>query len=307
MQKIEIKDKRFELVDQAKLNSDLVIRANISFWQDSWRRLKKNKVSMTALFILLIIISGILIIPIASPKDYITTDITKMNLRPSKEFIWGTDGMGRDLFTRIWVGARVSLLIAIAATTVDIIVGCIYGGIAAYVGGIVDEIMMRIVEILNSIPELILILLILVVLGSGPIQLMIALCITGWTGMARIIRGQVLQLRENEYVLAAEALGASKIRVIVKHLLPNIIGIIVLNIASYIPMNITFETYLSFLGIGITSPNFSLGSLLLAGQQVMRMHPYQLLFPCLILCLLILSCNILGDGLRDALDPKMRK
>lgn len=302
-----LKDKRFEFVDSSTLDSDLVVRPNISYWQDAWRRLKKNPVAMGALFVLIAIILLAIFAPIVRNLDYQTVVTQKKNLSPSGEFWWGTDAMGRDLFTRVWIGTRISISVAIIATIIDIVVGCLYGGIAAYMGGVVDEVMMRIVEVLNSIPYLIITLLILVVLGNGYFQLMLALCLTAWTSTARMIRGQILQLRESEYVLAAEALGASPLRIILKHLLPNTIGLIILDVASTIPSVIVSETILSFLGLGLNIPAFSLGSLLSAGQQAMAFYPYQLLFPTLILCLLILSFNVLGDGLRDALDPKLRQ
>ena len=302
-----VKDKRFELVDSSTLDSDLVIRPNISYWQDAWRRLRKNPVGMIALFVLIGLILMAIFAPIIRNMDYKTVVTQSKNLSPNSEFWWGTDAMGRDLFTRIWIGTRISISVAIIATIITIVVGCLYGGIAAYTGGIVDEVMMRIVEVLNSIPSLIITLLILVVLGNGYFQLMLALCITTWTSTARMIRGQILQLRESEYVLAAEALGASPLRIILKHLLPNTIGLIILDVASTIPSVIVSETILSFLGLGLDIPAFSLGSLLSAGQQAMAFYPYQLLFPTIVLCLLILSFNILGDGLRDALDPKLRQ
>ncbi|MBS5936789.1 ABC transporter permease [Clostridium sartagoforme] len=302
-----LKDKRFEFVDSSTLDSDLVVRPNISYWQDAWRRLKKNPVAMGALFVLIAIILLAIFAPIVRNLDYQTVVTQKKNLSPSGEFWWGTDAMGRDLFTRVWIGTRISISVAIIATIIDIVIGCLYGGIAAYMGGVVDEVMMRIVEVLNSIPYLIITLLILVVLGNGYFQLMLALCLTAWTSTARMIRGQILQLRESEYVLAAEALGASPLRIILKHLLPNTIGLIILDVASTIPSVIVSETILSFLGLGLDIPAFSLGSLLSAGQQAMAFYPYQLLFPTVILCLLILSFNVLGDGLRDALDPKLRQ
>lgn len=307
MEKVKVKDKRFEFIDSSTLDSDLVVRPNISYWQDAWRRLKKNPVAMGALFVLIGILLMAIFAPIIRKMDYQTVVTADKNLSPNSKFWWGTDAMGRDLFTRVWIGTRISISIAIVATIIDIVVGCLYGGIAAYMGGIVDEIMMRIVEVLNSIPYLIITLLILVVLGNGYFQLMLALCLTAWTGTARMIRGQILQLRESEYVLAAEALGASPMRIITKHLLPNTIGLIILDVASTIPSVIVSETVLAFLGLGLSIPAFSLGSLLSAGQQAMAFFPYQLLFPSIILCLLILSFNILGDGLRDALDPKLRK
>lgn len=302
-----LKDKRFDFVDSSTLDSDLVVRPNISYWKDAWRRLKKNPVAMGALFVLIAIILLAIFAPIVRDLDYETVVTQKKNLSPSGEFWWGTDAMGRDLFTRVWIGTRISISIAIIATIIVIVIGCLYGGIAAYIGGVVDEVMMRIVEVLNSIPYLIITLLILVVLGNGYFQLMLALCLTAWTSTARMIRGQILQLRESEYVLAAEALGASPLRIILKHLLPNTIGLIILDVASTIPSVIVSETILSFLGLGLNIPVFSLGSLLSAGQQAMAFYPYQLLFPTVILCLLILSFNVLGDGLRDALDPKLRQ
>ena len=307
MNKLGVKDKRFERVDLATLDSDLVVRPNISYWQDAWRRLKKNPVAMGALFVLIIIILMAIFMPIIRNLDYQTVETSKKNLSPNSDFWWGTDAMGRDLFTRVWIGTRISISVALIATVIDIVIGCLYGGIAAYMGGIVDEIMMRIVEVLNSIPYLIITLLILVVLENGYFQLMLALCLTAWTSTARMIRGQILQLRESEYVLAAEALGASPMRIILKHLLPNTIGLIILDVASTIPSVIVSETILAFLGLGLNIPAFSLGSLLSAGQQAMAFYPYQLLFPTIVLCLLILSFNILGDGLRDALDPKLRQ
>ena len=307
MNKLEVKNKKFEFVDISTLDSDLVVRPNISYWKDAWRRLKKNPIAMGSLFILITIVLMAIFAPIIRNMDYQTVVTQKKNLSPNSEFWWGTDAMGRDLFTRVWIGTRISISVAIIATIVNIVVGCLYGGIAAYTGGIVDEIMMRIVEVLNSIPPLIITLLILVVLGNGYFPLILALCITAWTGTARMIRGQILQLRESEYVLAAEALGASPMRIIIKHLLPNTIGLIILDVASTIPSVIVAETILSFLGLGLNIPAFSLGSLLSAGQQAMAFYPYQLLFPTVILCLLILSFNILGDGLRDALDPKLRQ
>ena len=303
----KVKESKFKLIDSSNLDGDLVVRPNISYWKDAWRRLKKNPVAMGSLLILIVIILMSIFSPIIRKLDYETVVTANKNLSPNKEFWWGTDAMGRDLFTRVWIGARVSISIAIVATIIDVVVGCLYGGIAAYVGGIVDEVMMRIVEVLNSIPYLIITLLILVVLGNGYFQLMLALCITAWTGTARMIRGQILLLRESEYVLAAEALGASPLRVIIKHLLPNTIGLIILDVASTIPSVIVSETVLSFLGLGLSIPSFSLGSLLSAGQQAMAFYPYQLLFPTIVLCLIILSFNVLGDGLRDALDPKLRQ
>lgn len=301
-----VKLKRFELVDTSTLDADEVVRENVGYFKDAWRRLKKNKVAMISLFTLVFLLIMAIVGPYLARLDYTTITTSNKNLSPNSTNWFGTDALGRDIFSRIWIGARVSLSIAIIATLVQVGVGSIYGGAMAYFGGYVDEIMMRIVEVLNSIPSLILTLLILIVLGNGYAPLMIALCITAWTGTARMIRGQILQLRESEYVLASEALGASAFRVIVKHLLPNTIGLLILDIASSIPAVIFNETILSFLGIGLQPPDYSLGSLLSAGQEAMAFYPYQLLFPSIVLCILVLAFNLLGDGLRDALDPQLR-
>lgn len=297
---------RFKLVDQEQLHADEVVRANISYWHDAWRRLKKNKLALTFMVVLAVLVIMAIIGPNLSGKDYMTIVGDNKNLSPGSEYWFGTDGMGRDLFSRVWGGLRTSLSIAIIAAIIQVGFGCLYGGVMAYFGGYVDEIMMRIVELLNSIPSLIVTTLLLVVFGNGYPQLLLALCITTWTGTARMIRGQILKLRESEYVMASQALGASPFHVIIKHLLPNTIGLLILETATSIPAVIFSETVLSFLGIGLQPPSYSLGSLLSAGQAAMAFYPYQLVLPSLILCLLVLSFNVIGDGLRDALDPQLR-
>ena len=211
------------------------------------------------------------------------------------------------MFSRLWVGGRVSLSIALIATLLEVVVGCIYGGISGYFGGKVDNIMMRIVEILNSIPYLIVVILFSVILGSGMVSLLLALCVTAWTGMARMVRGQVLQLKESEYVMAARTLGASPMRIILKHMIPNTIGVIIVYITFDIPSFIFAEAFLSFVGLGIQPPETSWGAMVNSGQGVMDFYPYQLWVPAIIISVTMLAFNLLGDGLRDALDPKMRQ
>lgn len=300
------KTDRFKLVDTTKLNSDEIVRKNISYFKDAWRRLKKNKVAMTAMGFIIAITIMAIIGPYLSGQDDITIVAANKNIAPNSTYWFGTDGVGRDIFTRLWKGTRVSLMIAVTATAVQVIVGAIYGGIMAYFGGIIDEVMMRIVEVLNSIPSLIFSLIMIVVLGNGYIPLITALCITAWTGTARMVRGQILKLRESEYVLAAEALGASPFRVIMKHLLPNTISFIIYDVATTVPSIIFSETILSFLGIGLQPPDYSLGSLLSTGEEAMMFYPYQLIVPSIVLCILMLAFNIFGDGVRDALDPQLR-
>lgn len=302
----ELNKESFEPLIFNKDIEDENVRPNISYWKDAWRRLRKNYIAMISLVTLGIIVIMVIIGPHIRGIDYMTIHSSVKNLTPSSKYWFGTDSLGRDMFSRVWVGARVSIIIAVVATVVQIVVGCIYGGIMAYFGGFVDEIMMRMIEILSSIPNLIFTILIIVVLGGGLFSLLIALCITAWIGTARMIRGQIMQLRESEYVLAAEALGASPARIIIKHLLPNTIGLIILDLATSIPSYIFSETVLSFLGFGIQPPKFSLGSLLSIGQENMAFYPYQLIYPSIVLCVIVLAFNLFGDGLRDALDPKLR-
>ena len=301
-----VEAKKFELADRSKFNADEVVRPNISYWQDAWRRLKKNKLAMLSLFVLIIMFIMSFIGPHLSGQNYTALAPELKNLPPSKTYWLGTDYVGRDLFSRLWKGLQFSIIIALVAATLKVIIGCVYGAIMASFGGIVDDIMMRIVEVLNSIPYLIQTLIILVVLGNGYPQLLFALCITNWTSTARMTRGQILKLRESEYVMASQALGASPKRVIIKHLIPNTLSLLILDIATSIPNIIFDETTLSFLGIGLQPPNFSLGTLLSAGQEAMAFYPTHLLYPSAILCILVLAFNILGDGLRDALDPQLR-
>jgi oligopeptide transport system permease protein len=262
---------------------------------------------MVSLYILVIITVMSIIGPYIDGKDFSEQHKGMSDLVPSAKFWFGTDQLGRDLFSRLWMGGRVSIIIGFIGTILDIVVGCLYGGVAGYFGGLTDEIMMRIVEILSSIPYLIIVILLSVVLGKGIIPLIIAMTITGWVGLARIIRGQIMQLKESEYVLAAQALGADSGRIITRHLLPNTIGIIIINAAMDVPGFIFGEAFLSFIGLGIQPPDTSWGALISYGQQSFEFYPHELLFPAIVMSLYMLSFNLFGDGLRDALDPKLRQ
>lgn len=287
--------------------SDAIVRPTVTYWQDAWRRLKKNPIAMVSLVALIIFTIMIIVGPYIRGYDLVTIVPTKKNLGPCSEFWFGTDSLGRDLFGRVWIGARASILVAIACTVIQIVIGCAYGGVMAYFGGWVDDIMMRIIEVVTSMPSLLITIIIMMVLGNSMGSLLVAMCITSWCGTARQMRGQIMQLRESEYVMAAETLGASPSRIIIKHLIPNTLSILILNVASSIPGYIFTEAGLSFLGIGLQPPDTSLGVLISAGQATMEFYPYQLFFPALILCLIVLAFNLLGDGLRDALDPRLRQ
>ena len=303
----EISKDKFKIVGIDKTKSEQITRPNLTYWQDAWRRLKKNKVALFSLLILAILILMCIIQPIISNGGYAILNMAEANQGPSAKHFFGTDNLGRDLFDRLWIGGRVSLIIAFVGTLVECLVGIIYGGISGYFGGKIDNVMMRIVEILNSVPYLIIVILIAVRLGNGIVPLLLALVITGWTGIARMVRGQVMQLKESEYVMAAKTLGASPFRIIMKHMLPNTLGIIIVYITFDIPSYIFAEVFLSFIGLGIQPPETSWGAMASAGQQVMQFYPSQLIFPSLAIALTMLAFNLFGDGLRDALDPKLRQ
>ncbi|MDQ1000072.1 oligopeptide transport system permease protein [Neobacillus niacini] len=222
-------------------------------------------------------------------------------------FWFGSDALGRDQWTRLWEGTRVSLIIAFVAAVLDLVIGVAYGGISGFYGGRVDNVMQRIAEILVGIPNLVIILLMMLVLKPGIISIVIALSITGWIGMSRIVRGEVLKLKNQEFVLASRTLGTSNGTIIRKHLVPNISGIIIINTMFSVPGAIFFEAFLSFIGLGIVPPNASLGSLIDLGFDNLRLYPYMLVFPAIVISVLMIAFNIVGDGLRDAFDPKMHK
>ena len=242
-----------------------------------------------------------------SRHSYTAQNYDMANHTPTASYWFGTDNLGRDEFSRLAIGGRVSLMIGFVGTFIEIVVGCIYGGICGFVGGLTDDIMMRIIEVLNSVPYLIVVILVAILLGSGITSLLVALCITGWTGIARIVRGQVMQLKETEFVMAAQTLGSSTNRIILKHLLPNTVGIIIVYITFDIPGYIFTEAWLSFIGLGIQPPNTSWGAMSSYGQSVMDFYPHELIFPSVAICLTMLAFNLFGDGLRDAMDPKLRQ
>jgi oligopeptide transport system permease protein len=221
--------------------------------------------------------------------------------------IFGTDTLGRDIFTRTWSGGRVSLFIAFAAVFINFVVGIIYGGISGYLGGAVDNVMMRIIEIINGIPYLIIVVLLMMVIPPGAMTMVIAYATVGWTGMARLVRGQIMSLKQQDYIVAAKVMGARPARIIAKHLLPNTLSVVIVNITLAIPSAIFTEAFLSYIGLGVPVPMASWGVLANDGSRVFQMFPSQLIIPAICISLTMLSFNLLGDGLRDALDPKLRR
>ncbi len=326
--------------DEEKENL-VAMRESVGFWKDGIRRLKKNKVAMVSLVVIILIIIFSFIIPMFYPYSYKTQIKGSENLKPltysvkeiqridsgEKVFphILGTDKLGRDYAIRIMMGSRISLLVGLIATAIILVIGSMYGAVAAFFGGKTDLIMMRIVDVIYTVPDILLIVLLSFALksplnhlaeipgfqwiqtvGVNLISIFIVFALLYWVGMARMVRSQVLMLKESEYVTAAKALGASNSRIIRKHLLTNCIGTLIVTTTLQIPSSIFTESFLSFLGLGVAVPLPSLGSLASDAINGLNTYPYLLFAPSLLISLIILSFNLLGDGLRDAFDPKLK-
>lgn len=284
-----------------------IARPNLTAFRDGWLRLKKNKAAVVCLFTLIAIGLLAILAPEFSKYSYKETNYDIIYQIPSMEHFFGTDQFGRDLWVRTWMGTRISLLIAFVAALLDLTLGVTYGAVSALAGGRVDAVMQRIIEVLVGIPHLIIVILLMMVMPAGIWTIVVALSITGWVNMARLVRGSILKLKNQEFVLAARVLGTSTTGIIWKHLIPNTVGVIVINAMFTIPSAIFTEAFLSFIGIGMQEPKASLGVLINNGYQVLRNFPHVLIFPAIVIVLIMVCFSILGDGLRDALDPRMRK
>ncbi|MBQ9029890.1 MAG: ABC transporter permease [Parasporobacterium sp.] len=322
-----------------------VMSESTTFFKDGMRRLFKNKLAVASIVVLVLIVGIILVAPAIVPYGYAEIlsvegkrDKSAKNLAPftySKNeqafidkggtrfpHIFGTDEQCRDYFIRVVYGTRVSLVVGFFASIIVLIIGMIYGSIAGYTGGRTDMIMMRIVDIIYSLPDMLVIILLSVVLntvlvfqsgsllaslGTNMISLFIVFGCLYWVGMARLIRAEILSIKENEFILAARSIGAKKGRIIRKHILPNCLSVIIISTALQIPSAIFTESYLSFVGLGVQAPMPSLGSLANAAREGLQSYPYKLVFPAVVICLIVLSLNLLGDGLRDAFDPKLKR
>ena len=338
---LHLKAEDFELASSDEKESLIIMRESVNFWKDGMRRLRRNKIAMVSLFFIIVILIFAYILPSFWPYSYEQQVKYSENLAPfeygKKELarieagenvfphVCGTDKLGRDYAVRLMMGTRISLTVGLMCAALVLFIGATYGAIAGFAGGWVDNIMMRITDIIYTIPDILLIILLSMVIrdplkelaaqpgflwmqkvGPNLISIFLVFALLYWVGMARITRSQVLILKESEYVTAARALGAGKSRIIKKHLLTNCIGTLIVTTTLQIPSAIFTESYLSFLGLGVAAPMPSLGSLATDAVKGMMTYPHLLLLPAIIISVVILAFNLFGDGLRDAFDPKLK-
>lgn len=282
------------------------MRPSTRYWPEVWRRLLHNRVAVLCLVLLGLIVLMAILAPIFSPYEYDVAVLADAKQGPSAAHWFGTDKTGRDLFTRVWMGTRVSLLIGLVGALIPYVIGIVIGAISGWFGGKVDMILMRLVDIMICIPSMIYMILVLVVLGGGPKSLIIALAIAGWMGSARSFRGRVLQFKNREFVLAAQVLGARPGRIVFRHILPNILGNMAVGLCSAIPGAIFAEASMSFIGLGINPPQTSLGQLCTDGTKVLLTQLHCFIFPAIVISLIIFCLYMFGNCLRDALDPRLK-
>jgi oligopeptide transport system permease protein len=327
----------FERATQEEKAQQVITRESISFMRDAMRRLRRNKLAMLCLMTLALVTLVAFILPAIYPYNYSQQDVTGKYLGPmefskkeqakiaqgEKVFphIMGTDQLGRDYAIRVIYGTRISLLVGFVSAIIVVVIGIVYGSISGYFGGKADLIMMRIVDVIYSLPDVLIVILLsvaikdiisasknalIVRMGAGMVSIFIVFGLLYWVGMARQVRGQILSIKEQEYVLAARSIGAKPSRIIIKHMIPNCVSVIIITAAMQIPSAIFTESFLSFLGLGVSIPMPSLGSLASDARSGLVSYPYLLIFPALSIFLIVLSFNLLGNGLRDAFDPKLR-
>jgi oligopeptide transport system permease protein len=283
---------------------EIEIEEGASLWQDAWRRMRRNRLALVSLFIFVAITLFCVVGPVVSPWDSEQQDLLLGAQGPSAAHWFGTDTLGRDLMVRTMEGGRISLLVGLVATAVALLIGIVYGATAGYLGGRIDAVMMRLVDILYALPFTIFVILLMVAFGRSLWLMFVAIGCVEWLTMARIVRSGVMALRKQEFIEAAVSLGYSHTRIILKHLIPNVLGPVIVVATLTVPAVMLLEAFLSFLGLGVQPPNASWGVLINEGQQNMEIFPWLLIFPALLFALTLFSLNFLGDGLRDALDPK---
>jgi len=280
-----------------------------SLWGDAWRILRRNRAAMTGALLMAIILLAVTVGPWLSQYAYDFTDWPNTSIGPSlgTGHFFGTDTLGRDLFVRTLYGGRISLLVGVVASVVSLLIGISYGAIAGYFGGRLDAIMMRFVDILYAMPFMFFVILLMVFFGRNILMIFLAIGAINWLDMARIVRGQTLSLKQREFVEAAQAQGVGALAILVRHIVPNLLGVVAIYITLTIPQVILVESFLSFLGLGVQEPMTSWGALVKEGSEEMETAPWMLLFPAFLLATTLFCFNFIGDGMRDALDPKDRQ
>lgn len=296
------KSEFFKPIDKSEQDSEFIAMEPRSFWHDVWDRFRSNRRALIGLIVLLFIVLLAVIGPFFSPYPYDGMG-TEVNCGPSAAHWFGTDALGRDLFTRVLYGIRISLFVGFVSTLINCAIGVLYGGVAGYVGGRVDAVMMRFVDVLYAVPSLLYIILLMMMFGSNVGSIMVGMCISGWVGIARLMRTQVISLKGREYVLAAYTEGAGPARILFKHMFSNAMSPILVQATLAIPQAIFQEAFLSFIGMGISAPQASLGTLAQDARMYMAIYPHQMICPIAMICIIIFALNFISEGLSEALDP----
>ena len=305
-EKINLDDRMFELLPEEEKNSEFIAMESKTFLKDAWGRYKKNKLAMIGLAFLIVMVIMSILVPMFSKYGFETQNIEIRNSMPSWEHPFGTDKLGRDIFVRVMNGGRISLAIAFSIAFICLIIGILYGGVSGYIGGKVDMIMMRVVDILDSVPTLLYVILILMIFGNTIPAMLLAICFTSWIGMARQVRQQVRSIKEMEYALAATVIGASHARILLNHLIVNAIGPIIVNLTTMVPSAIFTESFLSFVGIGLDPSIPSWGKLANDCRDLFFTFPIQIIWVIAAISLTCLSLNFIGDGIGEAFQTKKR-
>ena len=297
----------FEPLPQEDRDAQFIAIQSKSFARNVWESFSRNRLALVGLILLALLVCAAVFGPMLSPYPYDGMDAMSRNQSSSAAHWFGTDQMGRDVFTRVLYGTRVSLLVGFASTALNLVIGVLYGSIAGYVGGRVDMVMMRIVDVIYAVPAMIYMILLMLIFGSNIYSVMLGICVNGWINMARIVRSQVMSLKEQEFSVAAFVIGASRKRILFRHLLLNSLGPIIVTVTLMIPQAIFTEAFLSFIGIGISAPMASLGTLAQDAKMLMNVYPMQMVWPVLVICIVIFSLNFIGEGLETALNPRGKR
>jgi len=294
----------FELLEDSEKNSEFIAIESKTYLQDAWERFKRNRLALFGFIFLMAMVLMAICIPIFSPYTFESQNMAIKNMGPSLSHPFGTDKLGRDILVRVMYGARISLAIGFSSALINLVIGIVYGGISGYLGGKVDMVMMRLIDIVYAVPSLLYVVLILMIFGNGIGSMMLAICMTSWIQMARQVRTQVMSLKEMEFSLAAKVIGANDMRILMKHLIVNALGPIIVCLTMMVPSAIFTESFMSFVGIGLDPSIPSWGKLANDCRSVIWTYPIQVIWPVAAICLTILSLNFVGDGIGEALETK---